>query len=153
MNTGEMCPLPEIVELRRRFKLRLILDESISFGSLGENGRGVTEHFNVDVNIRKKNDSICIRLILSNVRFVCSFQRADVDIIISSLENAVGAIGGFSVGTEFIIYNQYIHSRAHCFSASLPPFLAEAAIAAIDHLEQNPKMFGELNEKCRKLHE
>lgn len=50
MNTGEMCPLPEIIELRRRYKLRLILDESISFGSLGKNGRGLTEHFNVDVN-------------------------------------------------------------------------------------------------------
>lgn len=50
MNTGEMCPLPEIVELCRRYKVRLILDESISFGSLGKNGRGLTEHFNVDVN-------------------------------------------------------------------------------------------------------
>lgn len=49
MNTGEMCPLPEIVELRRRYKLRLILDESISFGSLGKNGRGLIEHFNVNV--------------------------------------------------------------------------------------------------------
>lgn len=49
-NTGEMCPLREIVELRRRYKLRLILDESISFGSLGKNGRGILEHLNVKVN-------------------------------------------------------------------------------------------------------
>lgn len=50
MNTGEMCPLTEIIELRRRYKLRLILDESVSFGSLGENGRGITEHLNVKVS-------------------------------------------------------------------------------------------------------
>lgn len=51
MNTGEMCPLREIVELRKRYKLRLILDESISFGSLGNHGRGITEHLNVNVSI------------------------------------------------------------------------------------------------------
>lgn len=51
MNTGEMCPLSEIVELRKRYKLRLILDESISFGTLGDHGRGITEHLNVNVSI------------------------------------------------------------------------------------------------------
>lgn len=49
-NTGEMCPLREVVELRQRYKLRLILDESISFGSLGKNGRGILEHLDVNVN-------------------------------------------------------------------------------------------------------
>lgn len=50
MNTGEMCPLNEAVELRKKYKLRLFLDESISFGVLG-NGRGLTEFLNVDVRI------------------------------------------------------------------------------------------------------
>lgn len=51
MNTGEMCPLSEIIELRKRYKLRLILDESISFGALGSHGRGITEHLNINVSI------------------------------------------------------------------------------------------------------
>lgn len=49
MNTGNICPLPSLVELARRFKCRIILDENVSFGTLGETGRGVTEHFNVNV--------------------------------------------------------------------------------------------------------
>lgn len=49
MNTGEMCPLNEIIELRKQYKLRLILDESISFGALGKNGRGITEHLSINV--------------------------------------------------------------------------------------------------------
>lgn len=53
MNTGEICPLPELVELRKKYKLRLFLDETISFGTLGENGRGLTEHFNVHVSPEK----------------------------------------------------------------------------------------------------
>ena len=51
MNTGEMCPLKEIIELRKHYKLRMILDESISFGALGNHGRGLTEHLNINVSI------------------------------------------------------------------------------------------------------
>ncbi|TDG41287.1 hypothetical protein AWZ03_012284 [Drosophila navojoa] len=48
MNTGKLCPLPELVELRKKYKLRLFLDETVSFGTLGKTGRGITEHFNVN---------------------------------------------------------------------------------------------------------
>lgn len=47
MNTGLVCPLPRLVELCEKYKLRIFLDESISFGTLGAKGRGVTEHFDV----------------------------------------------------------------------------------------------------------
>lgn len=50
MNTGEMCPLVELVALRKKYKLRLFLDESISFGAIGAHGRGLTEFLNVDVS-------------------------------------------------------------------------------------------------------
>ncbi|KAJ6648610.1 Serine palmitoyltransferase 1 [Pseudolycoriella hygida] len=49
MNTGDICPLEKLVELRKKYKLRMFLDESISFGTLGKHGRGLTEHLNVDV--------------------------------------------------------------------------------------------------------
>lgn len=55
MNTGEMCPLNEAVELRKKYKLRLFLDESISFGVLGKHGRGLTEFLNVDVSYRNSS--------------------------------------------------------------------------------------------------
>lgn len=47
MNTGLICPLPELVALCRKYKLRLFIDESISFGTLGDTGKGVTEFFGV----------------------------------------------------------------------------------------------------------
>lgn len=50
MNSGEICPLPDIIELRKKYKLRLILDESVSFGSLGKTGSGIIEHFLIDVS-------------------------------------------------------------------------------------------------------
>lgn len=59
MNTGDMCPLPRLVELRGKYKLRLLLDESISFGTLGKHGRGLSEYLNVDVRqIRITSNSL-----------------------------------------------------------------------------------------------
>lgn len=50
VNSGQVCPLPELIEIKKRFKIRLFIDESISFGVLGKSGRGVIEHFNTDVS-------------------------------------------------------------------------------------------------------
>lgn len=49
MNTGNICNLPEFIDIRIRHKIRIFIDESISFGVLGKNGRGITEHFNIPV--------------------------------------------------------------------------------------------------------
>ena len=46
---GAMADLPKLVELKKKYKYRLILDESISFGSVGRSGRGLTELYNVPV--------------------------------------------------------------------------------------------------------
>lgn len=48
--TGTICNLPELMKLRKQYKLRIFIDESLSFGTLGKTGRGVTEHFDIDVS-------------------------------------------------------------------------------------------------------
>ena len=50
MNTGNLCDLPKLVELKYKYKVRLMIEESLSFGILGKQGRGVTEHFNIPVS-------------------------------------------------------------------------------------------------------
>lgn len=50
MKTGEICPLPELINLRNKYKLRIFIDESISFGTLGKSGKGVTDHFDISVS-------------------------------------------------------------------------------------------------------
>lgn len=49
MNSGDICPLPEIVELKTKHKVRLFVDESVSFGTLGTHGKGITEYFGIPV--------------------------------------------------------------------------------------------------------
>ncbi|KRX15098.1 Serine palmitoyltransferase 1, partial [Trichinella nelsoni] len=77
---GDICPLVDLLKLKWKYKVRLFIDESISFGVLGAGGRGVTEHFGVDLD--------------------------DVDMISSTLENAVSSIGGFTCGRSFVVDHQ-----------------------------------------------
>ncbi|XP_063535712.1 serine palmitoyltransferase 1 [Cydia strobilella] len=124
-NTGEMCPLQEVVALARKFKLRIILDESLSIGVLGKNGRGLTEHLNV--------------------------PRDEVDLIVGSLEHSFASVGGFCAGSHFIVEHQRLSGLGYCFSASLPPMLTQAAISGLDILESRPEILTELEESSQKL--
>lgn len=127
MNTGEICPLPELVALRKRFMCRLLLDESISFGTLGKTGRGLTEHFDVDM--------------------------IEVDLITGSLEGTLGAIGGFCVGSTYIIEHQRLSGLGYCFSASTPPLLTQAALSALSVFKTKPEIFDEIQQTSIKVHE
>ena len=69
-----MVPLTRLIELKNRYKVRVMIDESMSFGTLGATGRGVTEHFNVPID--------------------------QVDMIAVSMETTLASIGGFCVGSK-----------------------------------------------------
>lgn len=125
--TGTICPLPELMKLREKYHLRMFLDETISFGVLGKTGRGISEHFNVD--------------------------RSEIDMIMGSLEAAVGSIGGFCVGASVIIEHQRLSGLGYCFSASLPPCLSDIACQALQMFEQDPGMFELLRKKSTEMHE
>ncbi|XP_059500577.1 serine palmitoyltransferase 1 isoform X1 [Stegostoma tigrinum] len=126
MNTGYICPLPELVKLKYKYKVRIFLEESLSFGVLGERGRGVTEHFGVNIN--------------------------DIDLISANMENSLASIGGFCCGRSFVIDHQRLSGQGYCFSASLPPMLASAAIEALNIMEDDPDIFRVLRQKCQQIH-
>ena len=49
LNSGQICPLPELMALKWKYKVRIFIDESVSFGVLGQHGKGVTEHYGIPV--------------------------------------------------------------------------------------------------------
>ncbi|KAK2802835.1 hypothetical protein FQN50_007241 [Emmonsiellopsis sp. PD_5] len=123
--TGDMVDLPAIVELKLRYKFRLILDESSSFGVLGRTGRGITEHQNVDA--------------------------AEVDMIVGSLAGPLIAGGGFCAGSEEIVHHQRISSSSYCFSAALPALLATTASETISMLQTSPELITQLRENTKAM--
>ncbi|VDQ16628.1 unnamed protein product, partial [Trichobilharzia regenti] len=52
-----------------------------------------------------------------------------------SLETALGVCGGFCAGSQFVVGHQELSGQGYCFSASLPPMLASAAITAVFKLQ------------------
>lgn len=42
---GDIAPLPEIFALKKQYKYRLVVDESMSLGVLGQTGRGACQQF------------------------------------------------------------------------------------------------------------
>lgn len=106
--------------MRLKYKFRLILDETWSFGVLGRTGRGITEHQNVDA--------------------------AEVDMIVGSLAGALVGGGGFCAGSEEIVHHQRISASAYTFSAALPALLSTTASATINLLQNSPEVISQLRD-------
>lgn len=124
-NSGQVAPLDVIIRLKEKFRFRVLLDESNSFGVLGNSGRGITEHYGVPVE--------------------------KIDIITASMGHALATDGGFCTGSVRVVDHQRLSSSGYVFSASLPPYLASAAITAIDVLEENPHLITKLRENIALL--
>ena len=84
--------------------------------------------------------------------YYLNYQADHVDLIMGSMEYAISSVGGFCVGSSYVVDHQRLSGQGYCFSASLPPMLAAAAITAIDTMEKQTDMFLELNNVCRKMH-
>ena len=114
-NYGDLAPLADICALKRQFCYRLLVDESMSFGALpGGAGRGAAEHAGV--------------------------PAGEVEIITASLGNTLGSVGGFCAGSKQVISHQRLNASGYCFSASLPPYLAAGAVAALRALGAAPQL-------------
>lgn len=96
--TGTSPDLVKIVELKKKYKFRLMLDETWSLGVLGKTGRGLVEETGVD--------------------------RKEIDATIGSLAGGLGIYGGFCAGSKELVEHQRIISLAYTFSATEPPALA-----------------------------
>ncbi|XP_078151615.1 long chain base biosynthesis protein 1a-like [Carex rostrata] len=117
-NSGQIAPLDEIVKLKEKYLFRIILDESHSFGVLGNSGRGLAEY--------------------------CGVPIEKIDIITAGMGNALATDGGFCTGSMRVVDHQRLSSSGYVFSASLPPYLASAAIAAVNYLEANSSVLSDL---------
>lgn len=68
------------------------------------------------------------------------------------MELATGSIGGFCVGSSFVIEHQRLSGLGYCFSASLPPLLTVAVISSLDILESGSDLLLSLQKNCLKFH-
>ncbi|KAM5228199.1 serine palmitoyltransferase 1 isoform 4-T4 [Ctenodactylus gundi] len=97
---------------------------------------------------------IVVEGLYMNTGSICPLPELidDIDLISANMENSLASIGGFCCGRSFVIDHQRLSGQGYCFSASLPPLLAAAAIEALNIMEENPDIFAVLKKKCQQIH-
>ena len=119
---GAIAKLPDLIELCRKHRAVLMVDDSHATGVLGRHGRGTAEHFGV---------------------------LGEVDIITSTLGKALGgAAGGFVAGSATLCDYLTQRARPQLFSNALPPTVAASAHASIEYLESHPERVTTLRENA-----
>ena len=126
-NFGDIVDLPRIIELKYKYKYRLILDESWSFATIGDNGRGVSELYDV--------------------------KSGSIDMIIGNLTTSFCSGGGFCAASKEIVEHQRITGASYVFSAALPAMMAQQVSSSIDLIRQDPSVFKRLGENSYTLQE
>ncbi len=124
---GDICRLPELIELKKQFGCFLMIDESHATGVLGAHGRGTDEHFGV--------------------------PASDVDIWSGSLAKAIPSSGGFvALSQEIAIYLQHA-AAPFIFSAALCPAAVAAVRATLAIVESEPERVARVQANSQFLRE
>lgn len=110
---GDICPLPDLVRLKRKYHARLLVDDAHALGVIGKNGGGTSDYF----------------------------QEYDVDLQIGTLSKALGAEGGYVAADPLIIDYLKNRSRPFIFSTALPASIGAAALTALKLLQAYPQRF------------
>ena len=119
---GDIPDLPQLIDLKKRHKALLMVDEAHSLGVLGETGRGIGEHFHVDPR--------------------------DVNVWMGTMSKTLGSCGGYIAGCkELIEYLKYT-APGFVFSVGLPPASAAASLASIRLLEAQPQRVARLRKNA-----
>lgn len=122
---GDVAPLAEIVDIKRRLGGYLIVDEAHSFGVLGATGRGLVEAVGVE---------------------------DDVDIIVGTFSKSLASIGGFAVGSEAMEVLRY-GSRPYIFTASPSPSCIATVRSSLRTIASQPELRQKLMDNANHLYD
>ena len=123
---GDLAPVPQLVELCKKYNASLMIDDAHGLGVVGENGSGTASHFGL---------------------------TKDVDLIMGTFSKSFGSLGGFIAGNKTVINYLKHNSRTLIFSASMTPAAVAAASKALDIMIEEPERREHLWEVTRHAQE
>ncbi len=120
---GCLGNLPALIELKKKYRSFLMIDEAHSLGALGTTGRGVWEHF--------------------------GFDPREVDIWMGTLSKTACACGGFIAGRSLLVETLKNLAPGFVFSVGMSPPLAAAARTALEIMLREPRRVAALQNLSR----
>jgi 8-amino-7-oxononanoate synthase len=108
---GDVAPLAELLELARRHRCRLMVDEAHATGALGPGGRGSV---------------------------AAAGLSGEVDVVLGTLGKALGSYGAYVCASRETTDYLLNTARSFVFSTAPPPSVAAAGLAALELLESRP---------------
>ena len=103
--TGALGILDQIVELKKKYDFRIMIDDAHGFGVMGEHGRGTSEHFG------------CMD---------------GIDLYIGAFAKSMAIIGGFVAGPHNIIDYLRYNLRSQIYAKSLPMPIVEGCLKRLE---------------------
>lgn len=110
---GDIAKLPEICALAEKYGARVMVDDAHGLGVIGEGGRGTANYFGLE---------------------------DQVDIYMGTFSKSLASLGGYMAASARICDYVRHASRAHIFSASIPPSNCAVALAALRELKAHPEL-------------
>lgn len=101
---GDICNLPEIVRVCKKYKAYIYVDEAHSIGALGKTGRGVCEQTGVDPK--------------------------DIDILMGTFTKSFSGMGGYIAGSKDLINFIKANSAGILYHNSMSPIICQQVITA-----------------------
>ena len=108
---GDICPLPDIVKIAKKYGARIIVDDAHATGIIGKTGRGTCEYFGL--------------------------ENGEVDLVVGTCSKTFATVGGFVVGDADVIHYIRHNARSQIFSAALPPASVASINKALELIEND----------------
>lgn len=122
--TGDLAPLPELVELKHKYKAQLFVDDAHGTGVLGENGRGTPELFGVE---------------------------DEVDLHGGTFAKAFGTFGGYVCGPQRVLdYVKHV-SPGFMLTKALPGGIVAATRKSLELMQAMPQRRQQLWDNLKTL--
>ena len=111
--SGNLGDLKGIVELKKKYDFRFLVDDAHGFGTMGKTGAGTGEHFGV---------------------------QDGIDIYISTFAKSMASIGAFVASTKKVVRYLRYNVRSQIFAKSLPMPLVIGGMKRLELLRTRPEV-------------
>ncbi len=110
---GDLGKLKDIVELKKKFNFRILVDDAHGFGTMGKNGAGTGEHFGV---------------------------QDEIDLYFSTFAKSMAGIGAFIAAKEDVVNYLRYNMRSQTYAKSLPMPMVIGGLKRLEIIRSKPEL-------------